>query len=1147
MSNLYTDDYRFRHSLHPGDRIETDSGTYVITDDLLSFGGSSVVYSAECSDGIKYVIKEVFPNDHQERFARINGVIQPADPLDAKSAMLLEKLRLKLETEQTLGLKCFKGTVLAVPIRKILNATAVTHDGIRHTDVSRGLFAVLDSMDRKTSKRFSEILADIAREKDADHPLRTGGLPTLHTTLSLMEQVLLSLDSIHSQDVLFSDINLDNIVFNEWKPEQGSFGIPFMLDFGCARELHGPEDDKKTTPIENKEVFSTYGFTPPELIYENDGTLQLTKTADIYAAGALMLRTLLTEAHLNYLGRSPLIDDDVLQMDDGERLGIPDSVRLKLNAILFKAMNRNREARYPTANAMRRAITQLKRDVAPPSYLLPPAPNSAESFVEGSRVTEIRDTLAALKINTPVFLWGCPGIGKSEVAIKVAQEFGCRSPKGSYFIHYTCPSDKNAEAMEETVLRMPFEGFKYEPDKPGMSPEEQRKDEYRKRIGLLKREYGGALLVIDNFDRRGKTLKDLKAEPSYQEITSIGLNLLFTTRYEVPGAKEVKELSRDDLLLLMRRWCTDPRIGDQQLLDLIDAVDGHTLTVDIMARTLGCSRRKITPEMILDAFRSSNLSEMEYPKVTVETVKKGQEFDRIQHREPKTARIYEHLKALFDLSGLDNQMKTILCCATLLPDSGMDCQLFESCLADGYGDAFEYLLDCGWLKNSVDNVLRIHPVIREVCRTELAPTDSVCSPFITQLAKSFDDNHYDHGQYQSMADCFANGADFLPDEDGQFAQHAQEIYMILSQCNKSVTYGRKALEKLSRNEQGNAEQIAVCNLHVSSACFMLGDMLTALRHAENGRDIVNDHDVDNRLLLAGLFNITGLIMGAMGEYREQVDWCRMALGAHLDSGDNDCRKISAYLVNIALAQEELGDLGNAFKPAYDAVRLQENSPDPDHPEMAKALHALGHIIYKISEADERQKLYEYALDRYNQAEAIRKKYLPADHPSFSPLYRDMAKVYRKLENWPQTIAYYQLAADLNDAYSMNELAQLLLHGVGCAQDIPRGVVLLEKAASLGNLDAAYNLGFSHLYGDFVSLDYQKAEHYLLTAANHPQKPHADACGQLYVLYDGLIPNSAGVIPVNHEKALKYLVKADALGLKNIMILDEPTNEEPSIS
>lgn len=58
--------------------------------------------------------------------------------------------------------------------------------------------------------------------------------------------------------------------------------------------------------------------------------------------------------------------------------------------------------------------------------------------------------------------------------------------------------------------------------------------------------------------------------------------------------------------------------------------------------------------------------------------------------------------------------------------------------------------------------------------------------------------------------------------------------------------------------------------------------------------------------------------------------------------------------------------------------------------------------------------------------------------------------------------YYTLAADKEDKVALNNLGSLYYSGIGTKKDIVKAVKLFEKAASLGNNEAAVNLAFIYL-------------------------------------------------------------------------------------
>ena len=137
---------------------------------------------------------------------------------------------------------------------------------------------------------------------------------------------------------LFGDIQDGNVFFSDCRLDRGDIGIGNLLDFGCTRPLI---DGNQTEEITDRQVFSTIGFIPPEILdpEKNNGTLRLTRAADIYSVGCLMLRCVLSSASIRCLGASPVADNEAIDEEAASRLGCTENIRNLLNSILQKAQH----------------------------------------------------------------------------------------------------------------------------------------------------------------------------------------------------------------------------------------------------------------------------------------------------------------------------------------------------------------------------------------------------------------------------------------------------------------------------------------------------------------------------------------------------------------------------------------------------------------------------------------------------------------------------------------------------------------------------------------------------------------------------------------------------------------------------------------
>lgn len=713
-------DYRLDWLLHKGDIIKTVDATYTITGEPIGLGGSSVLYPASKTGSyLEYAIKECFPAKPPV-YKRINGIIRTTDPDDELNQAQIEKYREMLFNERKLGQEIRNTTTRAVSVWDELIPVSITTHGETFHAVSGGIFSVLERMDKK-GRFFNELLSDIRSACPPEDRHKTFGLPSIHMTVQIMEQALLALQQVHNAGYYFGDLSGSNLLLTECEPEKGHIGIGHLIDFGSTRKL---ASDGFTAPIIDEPVFSTDGFRPFEIRDHKDGVLRLGKQADIYSAGCLFLRCVLSPAKIKTLGDSPSVGSNVLNEVNGKTIGCTGRALQLVNEILDKATKYNPMDRYADASEMLNATLDLKKYTEPPKYLLPSNLSSSDFWVPHSRDKELSVLAKSVNDGETVFLHGVGGIGKTECAIQLAKRLD--PPRGAYLVHFQ-------NSMKETILKMNFSGYKFEPQKKGLSLEALEEAEYQKRLEILREHYRDTVLIVDNFDADNKTLDDLRREHAFKDFLGLDLKRILTTRYPV-GRKdwEIRELSEATLLKLMRHYCTDSNITDEQYHAILKEIQNHTLTATLIAKTLEESWGDITPEMVVEALRSHKLSQEEYPEVVSD-----------QNRNYQQKQIYEHLKALFDLSGMNEHDRIVLCCstllpATLLPENGMDAPLFRKCLQQDEKESLNNLIKQGWISRTNKNTLTIHPIIREVCVMELKPDSTICNEFLDQLWAVFE-------------------------------------------------------------------------------------------------------------------------------------------------------------------------------------------------------------------------------------------------------------------------------------------------------------------------------------------------------------------------------------------------------------------------
>ncbi len=179
---------------------------------------------------------------------------------------------------------------------------------------------------------------------------------TLAERLGLLPNVIAIADALayaHSQQIIHRDLKPSNVLL-------GAFGETVVIDWGLAKDLAGPLDPAMSLQLKQQpddtltgSVVGTPAYMPPEQARGEP----VDQRADVYALGALLYQVLVGSAP--YTGKR---SNDVLEQ---VLAGAPTPVEERepgapadLVTIVAKAMNRDLDARYPTASEL---AADLKR------------------------------------------------------------------------------------------------------------------------------------------------------------------------------------------------------------------------------------------------------------------------------------------------------------------------------------------------------------------------------------------------------------------------------------------------------------------------------------------------------------------------------------------------------------------------------------------------------------------------------------------------------------------------------------------------------------------------------------------------------------------------------------------------------------------
>lgn len=344
-----------REYLMPGTRIRVSGNIiYTITGEPIGEGGGSIIYPALRSfpDGggyrtgsIRYAVKECYPESGRFEFTRREtGEIRAAGDAP-EAAEYLEKLKAMQREEGEISGQIYRNAFRLTPITEAYSHIEISSGDTEEYHPAANQISVMELLSDK-----GESLRTCLRDRKRLN---------VHEAFEVIRQVLFAVGEVHRAGFLHLDIQVGNVFIKGVLDRKDN--MITLIDFGAARPMLS---DGLCAEITDRVIYSTKGFSAPEILYHNDGHLRLGRQADLYSIGCLLL-VLLTGHRYSTAELAANSTGRYIPAFAVRKTGCPRHLVRKMQSILAKALQTDPAERYGSVSEMLAEVDEMRELLAP--------------------------------------------------------------------------------------------------------------------------------------------------------------------------------------------------------------------------------------------------------------------------------------------------------------------------------------------------------------------------------------------------------------------------------------------------------------------------------------------------------------------------------------------------------------------------------------------------------------------------------------------------------------------------------------------------------------------------------------------------------------------------------------------------------------
>ena len=505
---------------------------------------------------------------------------------------------------------------------------------------------------------------------------------------------------------------------------------------------------------------------------------------------------------------------------------------------------------------------------------------------------------------------------------------------------------------------------------------------------------GRTLLLID--DLQEDTVDNYSQLP-----LSTNCQIIATTRLRLANSSikllEIDFLDFDSAKLLFSKYYSGI-INDELLTDLFGLIGFHTLTIELLAKTLETNFTIDGLEELIDYLRKDTISNESW-QVAIQS-----EYD------DETINLKNHLLKAFTLVSLSTLETEILSYFSILPTLqffGNELKKLFS-IQDSQNGAFIEALDSlvkkGWITKTA-NLYQMHAILQEVIKVTILPTFDKNFLLIKGLSSYLDVSAY-----------------FSIIEKTKYITCSQHVLTIINEeCDETNTLnGLVALGLIGK-----------------------GDFSSALKYAEKSlryaKKIGDDHKVYQT------YSTLGTINRHLGNLKESLEFYEKAIDLIEDSSPKYISSLNVYL-NLATLLEQFGEKKhlNRAKQLYEYVLyelelfLESNEHERQYLILlGTTLNGLGKIYTLL---DEHEKAIKFQKDAYDRLV----KLLGDKHEIIGICANNLGLAYGYNKDFIDSLKYHEIAVSIQEEIFDETHPEVSISKSGLANAL-RNVGEIDKA------------------------------------------------------------------------------------------------------